>query len=338
VTLKQLSSFVAVARTGSVKQAALELGVSEAAVSLAVGALRREVGDDLYIRSGRGVALTAGGRRFASIATEILGLAHNARRAAEARFLMYVVATSDVAEHAAAPLLDAFASTMDDLDIAVEEKPATEFAELLEARRADIALGPLPSTGPDIVAVPFLRYRLLVIAGPRHPLAALRAIPPARLARERWLVGPGGVDPFTAYGRFFGRHGIAPADVRAYPNDAAAVAAAEAGEGIMLALEHTILDALRRPSVVALDVRGTPLQGRWFASTLSGSRALPAVGALQRFVQTREASRAIFTPLSGVPATHFRPPVHVTLWSSVAAGVDSANAAPRPRASARDRP
>jgi DNA-binding transcriptional LysR family regulator len=329
VTLKQLQSFATVARLGSVRRAAAELGVSEAAVSLAVGALRREIGDDLYVRNGRGITLTAGGRRFATIATEILGLAHNARRAVNEtrgeRFLMYVVATSDVAEHAAAPLLDAFSGTVPDVDVAVEEKPAEEFAELLEQRRADIALGPAPSTRPEILSVPFLRYRMLVVAAPGHALSRARSVAWPRLSGERWLVGPGDIGPTTPTGELFHRHGIAPDDVRAYPNYAAAVAAAEAGEGVMLALAHTIQDALRRPSLVPVAVRGTPLSGRWFASTLSAARSLPAAGALQRFVKTREASRAIFTPSSGVPAGRFRPPVHVTLWSSVAADVDSAN-------------
>ena len=40
-----------VARLGSVKAAAQALEVSEPAVSGAVGALRRELGDKLYIRS-----------------------------------------------------------------------------------------------------------------------------------------------------------------------------------------------------------------------------------------------------------------------------------------------
>ena len=63
MTLAQLQSFVLVARHGSVKAAAAELEVTEPAVSVAVSALRKELGDDLFVRSGRGIALTAGGRR-----------------------------------------------------------------------------------------------------------------------------------------------------------------------------------------------------------------------------------------------------------------------------------
>src|SRR3954451_19092151 len=80
MTLAQLQSFVLVARHGSVKAAAAELEVTEPDVSVAVGALRKELGDQLFIREGRGIALTAGGRRLAALAGEILGLAEQARR------------------------------------------------------------------------------------------------------------------------------------------------------------------------------------------------------------------------------------------------------------------
>src|SRR6476619_1878633 len=79
-TLAQRQSFVLVARHGSVKAAAAELEVTEPAVSVAVGALRRELGDELFVREGRGIALTPGGRRLAALAGEILGLAEQARR------------------------------------------------------------------------------------------------------------------------------------------------------------------------------------------------------------------------------------------------------------------
>src|SRR5207248_3024504 len=80
MTFAQLQSFAMVARLGSVHAAAKALGVSEPAVSAAVAALRRDLGDDLFVRSGSGIALTAGGGRLAARAAEILGLAHQVRR------------------------------------------------------------------------------------------------------------------------------------------------------------------------------------------------------------------------------------------------------------------
>src|SRR3954470_15600901 len=109
MTLAQLQSFVLVARHGSVKAAAAELEVTEPAVSVAFAALRRELGDELFVREGRGIALTPGGRRLAALASEILGLAEQARRSVQEgqSHRLQVVGTSVVAEHVG-PLIDAF--------------------------------------------------------------------------------------------------------------------------------------------------------------------------------------------------------------------------------------
>jgi DNA-binding transcriptional LysR family regulator len=74
VTPTQLRAFAAVVRLGSVKRASAELAVSEAAVSLHVGQLRKELGDKLFTPTAAGLAFTPGGLRLASRAAEMLGL------------------------------------------------------------------------------------------------------------------------------------------------------------------------------------------------------------------------------------------------------------------------
>jgi len=329
MTLAQLQSFVLVARLGSVKAAAAELEVTEPAVSVAVAALRRELGDELFVRDGRGIALTPGGRRLAALASEILGLAEQARRSvhesAGAPQRMQVVATGLVADHVG-PLLDAFTARDESLEIAVETVPGDAFGDLLEHRRADVALGPHP--GPDRVAriasAPFLRCRLVIAAAPGHPLAGAREIAPAALAGERWLVGQPELDPTTGTGLFLARNGIAPRAVATYSSQAAATAAAAAGEGIVLTLAHSVVEEVRRRALVRLDVRGTPFVELWHASTLGVGRALPAALALQRFATTSEATQALSSGRAGAVSTRARPKVHVTLWRSVADGIDAA--------------
>jgi len=329
VTLAQLQSFVLVARLGSVKAAAAQLEVTEPAVSVAVAALRRELGDELFVRDGRGIALTPGGRRLAALASEILGLAEQARRSVQdspgAARRMLVVATSLVAEHVA-PLIEAFTARDEGLEIAVEVVPGAAFGDLLEHRRADIALGPHP--GPELSArvasAPFLRCRLIIAAAPGHPLARARGIAPSALAAERWLVGEPDLDPSTTTGLFLARHAIEPREVATYSSQAAAIAAAAAGEGIVLTLTHAIVEEVRRRALVRLDVRGTPAIELWHASTLGLGRALPAALALQRFATTSDATQAISSGRAGAVSARVRPKVHVTLWRSVADGIDAA--------------
>src|ERR1700722_8708763 len=196
MTLAQLQSFVLVARLGSVKAAAAELGVTEPAVSVAVAALRRELGDELFVRDGRAIRLTAGGRRLAALASEILSLAEQARRSVHdgpgRSRLMQVAVTNVVAEHVG-PVIAAFRARDPGLEVAIEPVAGAETAELLEHRRADIVLGPAPAPerAATIASVPFLRCRLIVVAAPGHPLARRRDVVPSALASERWLLGAG---------------------------------------------------------------------------------------------------------------------------------------------------
>ena len=313
MTLSQLSSFVAVARLGSVKAAARSLGVSEPAVSGAVRALRHELGDALYVRAGGAIELTPGGRRLASGASEILGLAEQTRcavreAAGATRTTVRVAATPPIAEFAAGPLLDAFSRRYQDIEVALQVAGRGELAELLAVRAVDIALGPALEGGEDeplIVSEAFLRYGLIVVAAPTHTLAGSKALAPAALVSTPWLLGPLESERSTDTGAFLARQSIAPRRTRAYPNFAAALAQTASGRGVTLAIAHTVRDELERGSLVELDVRGTPISGLWYVSTLAPERRTASTDALRRFITMPEATRAMLARTGGVPAERF---------------------------------
>jgi LysR family transcriptional regulator, low CO2-responsive transcriptional regulator len=317
VTFAQLRSFATVARLGSVTEAARALGVSEPAVSAAVAALRRDLADALFIRAGKGIRLTPGGERLAAAAAEIIGLEDRLRRevreARGERGLLRLAVSPTVAEYVSAPLLDAFTRRWPTLEVSQEVAAADDFGALLTDRRADVTLGPAPAPAVGIDAVAFLRYKLIVVAGPRHRLAGRHDLPLAALREERWLVGPSHAELV----RFFAGRGFPPPEQGAFSTEAAAHAAAAAGEGVTLAIAHTVLEGLRRGALTRLDVRGTPHEALWHAATLEGDRRSPVAAALRRFVTTPDATQAIVARPGGVPAGRFRPPVYVTIWSAV---------------------
>ena len=305
-----------VARLGSVKAAARELQVSEPAVSGAVKALRKEFGDKLYVRAGGVIELTPGGRQLARAAGEILGLAEETQRTVrEDKQTIRVAATPPFAEFAGGPLLHAFKRGHPQIEVSLQVARRRELSELLADRRADIALGPpvgsMP-TGPQIEAEPFLRYGLVVVAAPRHQLVGSRGVAPAALVGTPWLLGPYESDADTDTGAFLSRQSIAGARTRAYPNFAAALAQTAAGRGVTLAIAHTIRDELDRGSLVELDVRGTPITGLWYVSTLPPEHRTQAVEALRHFVGMPEAAKAMLSRAGGVPAERY---VQMGRWS-----------------------
>ncbi len=72
VSFRQLRYFVATAELGQVSQAAIELSISQSAITTAIKELERAVGAALFLRSPHGMELTAAGRQFLSHAYEIL--------------------------------------------------------------------------------------------------------------------------------------------------------------------------------------------------------------------------------------------------------------------------
>lgn len=347
MTLTQLRAFVAVARLGSVKEAALSLHVSEPAVSAAVAVLRRELGDPLFVRAAGGIALTPGGRRLAAGAAEIVGLAEETRRrvreAGAGSSYLRVATTEAGAEQIVPPLLEAFVRRQPEVEATTLAVPAGLLTELLLDRRADVAIGIAvgaaasttagalpggPGTEDAVERVPFLRVRLVVVGSPAlfglapggpsgsHPASAGRPhLPLSRLRREHWLLGPGGLDPDTPGGALLARHGVGDSATSIFPSAAAALNAVAAGDGLTVTLLHLVRDELRQGKLTLLDVPGTPVDGVLYAGALRGGRRSQAASALCRFVVTPPALQGLLTRAAGVPVNHYRPTVHVTLWS-----------------------
>ncbi len=319
MTLTQLEAFVLVARLGSVKAAAKVLGVSEPAVSGALAALRQHLGDPLVERTPTGMNLTPGGKRLVTIASQMVNLAVEAeaaiRDAQGAPELLRVVATSTVAEFLAPGLLGVFTGRGGLVEASVGLTSEAEMSALLLERLADVGLGPRL---PDVVSEPMMRYRLVVVASPRHRLAqraAGRRLPASAVGGQEWLVGPAGADPSSDVARFLRRLSVPETRLRVFGSESAAWAAAADGHGVAPAVGHLVAPEVERGSLVPLAVEGTPVDLLWYVSTLSPDRRSPAANRLRRFLATPDAMHVMHRADGSVPAARFRPPVYVTLWS-----------------------
>lgn len=321
MTLTQLEAFVLVARLGSVKAAAGTLGVSEPAVSEALAALRRHLGDPLLTRTAEGMSLTPGGQRLVAIASQMVNLAAEAeaaiRQAQGAPALVRVAATSTVAELVASPLLAAFTARQPSVEATVGVSSSLEMPALLQERLADACLGPRLAGGQaaGLDCTPLMRYELSVVASPGHRLARASEVRWIALGDEEWLVDPAGADSSSEVGKLLEHLRVAPERIRVFPNLAAAWAAASEGGGIAPAIGHLVARDIDRGALVRLDVTSTPVPLMWYVTTLPPSRCAPGVTALRRFLATPEAMQSMYRSDGAVPASRFRPPVYVTLWS-----------------------
>ena len=134
------------------------------------------------------------------------------------------------------------------------------------------------------------------------------------LRDEEWLVDPTATDRHSELGRLLARLRVPEERVRVFPTQAAAWAAAAAGAGVAPAIEQ-LWHRDPHPDVVPLQVSGTPIEMLWYVSMLQGDRRPPVAGRLHRFLATPDATQAMHRADGGVPASQFRPPVYVTIWS-----------------------
>ncbi|MFB9962525.1 LysR family transcriptional regulator [Sinosporangium siamense] len=300
MTLTQLSAFVFVARRGSVKAAARELGVSDPAVSQALGALRQQLGDPLLTRTADRMALTEAGRRLLGIATQMIALGAAAERAVRSPVAerLHLVATSVLAEFVSPPLANLF-SARHLIDTSFGTASADEMEGLLANGLADVALGPRMAR-PGLVSEPVLRCRLIVVGAPRG-------------LRDTWLVDPSGIDPGGDTGLLLRRLRVPETRIRVFPNQTAAWNAAADGAGVAPAIAHLVTPQMRRGELATVPTAATPMETCWYATTLEPAVRSPAATALLDFLAGGAATQLMRSPEAGVPKAFFRPQVSVTL-------------------------
>lgn len=320
VTLNQLKVFVLVVRLGSLRAAANALGVSEPAVSQAITALRQSLGDQLITRNAAGIELTVAGQRIVGLASQMVNLAAEAeaavRHAQGGLELLRVLSSATPGESVVPALLQAFMSRAGRVEATLGIGATNEMSALLQERLADVAIGPRLA-GPHalgVVSEPLMRYRLSVVARAGHPLAATAGVPLRRLADADWLVDSSATDPESDSGRLLRHIGVAESRLSICANQQAAWAAAASGHGVAFAVEH--LFALEpRGDLVVLPIGGTPVESLWYVNMLSADRRPSAASQLHRFLSTPDAMHAMVRADGRVPASRFKPPVYVTIWS-----------------------
>ncbi len=221
MTLQQLRAFLAVAESGSFRQAARGLGVSQAGLTGSLQALEAALGVRLLERSTRGAQLTAAGRqllpRARLIAQEtgrIRDEALQSRGSTEGGTLQVGLGPTPTAV-----LLQRVVPDFHARFPGVRLKLLSGFYEHLQPALQqgviELAVTALPDegVGPGLEARRLFRSELVVIGRPGHPAASARSL--RELAACEWvLIGsPGG--PGGTITRFHAEQGLPPPKIAA---------------------------------------------------------------------------------------------------------------------------
>lgn len=271
-TVARLRALVAVADSGSVREAARRLTVTESAVSAALAALAREIRAPLVERDGRGLRMTDSGQAYARYARQILGLHEEALAAARAghdpgRGRVRVAAVPTAGEHLLPRHLASFLRAYPATDLRLEVASSDRVWALFAAHEADLVVGGRPPAHvPEAVITATRANALVVVAAP--PVAGLITATGGRVDLEgaRWLQREEG-SATRAHGEALLAGLEADPSRLTLGSSGAVIAGAVAGLGATLAPRDAVGGYLESGELAEIGVPGTPLRRPWRAVT-----------------------------------------------------------------------
>lgn len=145
LTLRQFRYFITVAETGSISRAAVEVGISQSAITAAIQTLEQEIGSSLFVRHQKGMRLTHEGHRLLRHARFILTAVADARNAVRVppeslAGELNIGVTRMVSGYYLADLLSRFRQVFDRIRVRVVEDDRSYLEHLLVGGELDVGL------------------------------------------------------------------------------------------------------------------------------------------------------------------------------------------------------
>ncbi|HSV60417.1 MAG TPA: LysR family transcriptional regulator [Variovorax sp.] len=176
LTLRQLRAFIAVADCASFTEAARQLHLTQAAMSVLVRELEGELGVRLLDRNTRRVELSEAGRDLYPFSQRMLRELEEAVHSVgelrdKKKGLLRVAAPQMMACTLMPQVIAAYRQRYPDVEVQLADTVPEQMHERVLSAQVELAIGPDGAAPPELARRPLLRDRHHFICQPQHPLA-----------------------------------------------------------------------------------------------------------------------------------------------------------------------
>ena len=288
VTIRQLQVFVEAAEALSFARVAEKLRLTPSAVSFQIRQIELQTGFALFQRIGRRGALSAAGNGLLAYGRPVVGAMGVMDQAMAAlkgvgngRVRLGLVST---AKYIVPHMIARFRAQYPGVTVFLRDGNRSGILSQLLAGALDLAIMGEPPPGADVLAERFAPHPSVIIAPPRHALRTRKALPPAALQEEWFVVREEGSGTRALSDRFFREAGFVPRTAMETSSNEMIKQAVTAGMGLALISQHTIALELSLGLLAILPVEGLPVMRSWFVVQRRSAPLLPVQAGLRRFM------------------------------------------------------
>lgn len=287
-TLKQIQTFLEVARQKSVSKAAERLFVTQPAVSMQIRQLEEAFGLALLEPVGRNIRLTHAGEVFLAHAQAAMGQFKDL----EAQMADHIglkkgridLAVVSTAKYFIPMLLVQFGKLFDGINVQLQIDNRENVLGLLARNEADlVVMGRTPSD-MDCEASAFASNPLAIVAAPNHAMVRRKQLPFSALADYKFVVREEGSGTRAAMERLFQQHQMPLHIEMEMPSNETIKQAVMAGMGLSFLSTRTLRHELASGHIALVDVQGMPPHGHWYVTHLRSKKLSPATRAFKEFL------------------------------------------------------
>lgn len=267
-SMRQLSTFHAVARLGNVSLAADELHLTQSAASLQISSLEQSVGSTLLLRTGRGVRLTEAGELLFAYAERLLVLwreTSDAMASLQGAFSGTLnVGAVTTAEYWLPHLLVTFASGNPRVKFKLHVGNRDEIVRSLCTQKIDIGIMGYPPDELKVAAAAFAKNPMGFMAAPGHALLREPRLGMAELAEAHLLVRERGSGSRTTVERLFKEAGLQLRIGSELSSNESLKQMCAAGFGPAYLPLHTCILEMKAGQLKLLPMPNNPVEREWF--------------------------------------------------------------------------
>jgi DNA-binding transcriptional LysR family regulator len=287
-TLKQLQTFLEVARQHSVSKAAERLFVTQPAVSMQLRQLEDAFGLALVEPAGRNIRLTHAGQSFVVHAQAAMAQLKDL----EAQMADYVglrkgridLAVVSTAKYFIPMLLVRFAKLFDGVNVQLKIDNRVNILGMLARSEVDLVVMGRAPADLDCDAVPFATNPLNIVAAPGHVLVRRKQLPFSVLGDYTFVVREEGSGTRAAMERLFEEQRTPLKVQMEMPSNETIKQAVMAGMGLSFLSMRTVRHELASGHIALVDVQGMPQMGHWYITHLSQKKLSPAARSFKEFL------------------------------------------------------